>query len=280
MPELPEVETVRRSLAELLPGKKIVGVQVAKPQLVELGDLQMLAGQGFADFGRRGKYLIFTMTDGARLVVHLRMTGKLLYHPAAEAPQKHDHIRLAFADGAELVYNDIRAFGRWWLTDEAGLAGISGLATLAPEPIDPDFCAAYWRGRLLRRSNLSVKAALLDQRVVAGLGNIYADEVLFRAGIHPERRVGSLSPDDDERLTAAMRDILTEAIANRGTTFRDYVDGNNQKGGYQNLLKVFQKKGEPCPVCGTPIERIVVAGRGTHFCPHCQPSNSTPSAVS
>lgn len=272
MPELPEVETVRRSLAALLPGKKIVGVQVAKPQLVELGNLQTLAGQSFADFGRRGKYLIFTMTDGARLVVHLRMTGKLLYHPAAEAPQKHDHIRLAFADGAELVYNDIRAFGRWWLTDEAGLAGINGLATLALEPIDPDFGAAYWRGRLLRRPNLSVKAALLDQRVVAGLGNIYADEVLFRAGIHPERRVGSLTPDDDERLAAAMRDILTEAIANRGTTFRDYVDGNNQKGSYQNLLKVFQKKGEPCPVCGTPIERIVVTGRGTHFCPHCQPA--------
>lgn len=271
MPELPEVETVRRSLAELLVGKQIAQVEVAKPQIVAEGDLAELIGSGFAEFGRRGKYLIFTMTNGGRLVVHLRMTGKLLYHAEALPPQKHDHIRLSFADGAELVYNDIRAFGRWWLTDEAGLQALSGLSTLALEPIDEGFSAAYWRARLKRRPNLAVKAALLDQRVVAGLGNIYADEVLFRAGVHPERRVGSLTADEDERLAAAMREILTEAIANRGTTFRDYVDGNNQRGSYQNLLKVFQKNGEPCPVCGTPIERTVVVGRGTHFCPHCQP---------
>lgn len=271
MPELPEVETVRQSLAELLPGKCIARVEVTKPQIVERGDVAALPGLEFVEFGRRGKYLIFTMSDGGRLVVHLRMTGKLLYHAVAQPAQKHDHIRLTFADGAELVYNDTRAFGRWWLTDEAGLTEISGLYTLALEPIDEGFSAAYWRGRLVRRPNLAVKAALLDQRVVAGLGNIYADEVLFRAGVHPERRVGGLTHDEDERLAAAMREILIEAIANRGTTFRDYVDGNNEKGSYQNLLKVFQKNGQPCPVCGAPIERIVVSGRGTHFCPHCQP---------
>lgn len=272
MPELPEVETVRRSLAELLPGKTISTVQVAKPQIVELGDISALCGQAFAEFGRRGKYLIFTMSDGGRLVVHLRMTGKLLYHAEVLPQEKHDHIRVGFADGSELVYNDIRAFGRIWLTDEAGLSQISGLATLAAEPIDPEFSAAYWRERVGKRTRLSVKAALLDQRIVAGLGNIYADEVLFRAAIHPERSVATLTAEEDERLAAAMREILTEAIAMRGTTFRDYVDGNNQKGGYQNLLKVFQKNGEPCPICGTPIERTRVSGRGTHFCPHCQPA--------
>lgn len=272
MPELPEVETVRRSLSELLPNRTISAVQVVKPQIVALGDMNELVGQAFAEFGRRGKYLIFTLSGGARMVVHLRMTGKLLFHAEELPPEKHDHIRMCFEDGSELVYNDIRAFGRVWLTDEAGLTQISGLATLGMEPIEPEFSAAYWHERTKGRSRLSVKAALLDQRIVAGLGNIYADEVLFRAGIHPERPVGTLTAEDDERLAAAMREILTEAIAMRGTTFRDYVDGNNQKGGYQNLLKVFQKNGEPCPVCGTPIERIRVGGRGTHFCPHCQPA--------
>lgn len=271
MPELPEVETVRRSLLKLLPNKSIAQVQLFKPQIVAVGDVAALCGQQFAAFDRRGKYLIFTMSDGARLVVHLRMTGKLLYHADEQPLQKHDHLRIAFADGSELIYNDTRAFGRLWLTDAVGLADISGLATLGLEPLDDDFNAAYWHNRVKRRANTQVKAALLDQHIVAGLGNIYADEVLFRAGINPARKVGSLTPVDDERLVLAMRDILTEAIANRGTTFRDYVDGNNQKGGYQNLLKVFQKNGEPCPVCGTPIERVRVCGRGTHYCPSCQP---------
>lgn len=272
MPELPEVETVRRSLAEVLPNRRISAVQVVKPQIVALGDMEALCGQEFAEFGRRGKYLIFTMSGGTRLVVHLRMTGKLLYHAEVLPPNKHDHIRLTFADGSELVYNDVRAFGRIWLTDESGLAEIIGLATLGLEPIDENFSAAYWRERVGKRPKAMVKAALLDQRVVAGLGNIYADEVLFRAAIHPERPVGTLTAEEDERLVAAMRHILTEAIEMRGTTFRDYVDGNNQKGGYQNLLKVFQKNGLPCPVCGTPIERVRVSGRGTHFCPRCQPA--------
>lgn len=271
MPELPEVETVRRSLAELLPSKEIAAVQVLKPQLVALGDMSELLGQQFAEFGRRGKYLIFTMTGGKRLVVHLRMTGKLLYHAESLPLQKHDHIRMAFTDGSELIYNDVRAFGRLWLVDEEGLGTLSGLATLALEPIDPAFSVAYWRSRAERHPKLPVKSALLDQTVVAGLGNIYADEVLFRAGVNPMRRVGELSQAEHERLVAAMQEILPEAIAMRGTTFRDYVDGNNQKGGYQQLLKVFQKGGKPCPNCGTPIAKTVVGGRSTHYCPVCQP---------
>lgn len=275
MPELPEVETVRRSLSKLLPHKKIAAVEIFKPQIVALGDdagFAALAGQEFADFGRRGKYLIFTLKGSGeqRLVVHLRMTGKLLYHAEPLPLAKHDHARFTFTDGSELVYNDTRAFGRFWLTDEAGLAGISGLATLGLEPLDEGFSAAYWRERIKKRPKAQVKAVLLDQHVVAGLGNIYADEVLFRAGIHPERKIAALTAADDERLAAAMREILTAAIANRGTTFRDYVDGNNQKGGYQQLLQVFQKQGEPCPNCGAPIERIKVAGRSSYFCPCCQ----------
>lgn len=273
MPELPEVETVRRSLCALLPHKKIAAAEIFKPQIIAMGDdkaFAALIGQEFAAFDRRGKYLIFTMSGGGRMVVHLRMTGKLLYNKERQPREKHDHLCFAFADGSELVYNDTRAFGRFWLTDEAGLAGISGLASLGLEPLNEAFSAAYWREQIKRRPRAQVKAALLDQHIVAGLGNIYADEVLFRAGVHPEQKAGALTAEDDERLVCAMREILREAIANRGTTFRDYVDGNNQKGGYQQLLRVFQKKGEPCPNCGTPIERIKVAGRSSYFCPNCQ----------
>lgn len=273
MPELPEVETVRRSLLGLLPHKKISRVEIFTPTLLAAGDaaaFAALAGHEFCDFGRRGKYLLFKFDNAERLVVHLRMTGKLLYHPAAEERQKHDHARFSFEDGSELVYNDTRKFGRFWLTDEAGLAGVSGLATLGPEPLDEGFSAAYLHGQLARHPKAKLKAVLLDQTVVAGLGNIYADEVLFRAGVHPERAAAGLIPAEEERLAEAMREILQEAIASRGTTFRDYVDGNNQRGGYQEQLKVFQKQGEPCPNCGHTIERIKVAGRSSCFCPHCQ----------
>ena len=272
MPELPEVETVRRSLLQLLPQKKITAVEVFKPQIIAAGgaDLAQLVGREFVDFGRRGKYLLFGFGGDERLVVHLRMTGKLLYHAEALPREKHDHVRFAFADGSELVYNDIRAFGRFWLTDEQGLTEVSGLNSLGMEPLDDEFSAEYWRSRVAKRPRAMVKAALLDQHIVAGLGNIYADEVLFAAGVHPERPIGSLTAEEDSKLATAMQQILANAIANRGTTFRDYVDGNNEKGGYQNFLQVFQKKGQPCPNCGCTIERIKVAGRSSFFCPVCQ----------
>ena len=273
MPELPEVETVRRSLLSLLPHKKISEVEIFTPTLLAAGDaaaFAALAGHEFTDFWRRGKYLLFGFDNAERLVVHLRMTGKLLYHPVAEKRHKHDHACFSFDDGSELVYNDTRKFGRFWLTDEAGLADVRGLSTLGLEPLDAEFSAAYLHAQLARHPKAKLKAVLLDQTVVAGLGNIYADEVLFRAGVHPERSAAGLTPAEEKRLTAAMREILTEAIASRGTTFRDYVDGNNQRGGYQEQLKVFQKQGEPCPDCGHIIERIRVAGRSSGFCPHCQ----------
>ncbi len=274
MPELPEVETVRRSLSDKLTHKKIDKVEIFSDKLLAAGDIPAyaaLAGQEFTALGRRGKYLILELDNAARLVIHLRMTGKLLYHAAAEPRQKHDHARFAFADGSELVYNDVRAFGRFWLTDEPGLAAIHGLATLGPEPLDADFSAAYLTERLRLHPKAKIKAVLLDQTVVAGLGNIYADEVLFAAGVHPERPAAGITEAEAARLAAAMREILTEAIANRGTTFHDYVDGDNRRGDYQAMLRVFQKQGEPCPNCGQPIERVRVAGRSSCFCPRCQP---------
>lgn len=276
MPELPEVETVRRSLELLVPHKQIAAVEIFKPSLLELGDeaaFAALAGGEIASIGRRGKYLLFAMQpEPLCWVVHLRMTGKLLYHQQAQPLQKHDHARLSFADGSELVYNDMRGFGRFWLTQAGpeGLAQVSGLNSLGREPLDEDFSVEYWQEKIKRRPRTMVKAALLDQTVVAGLGNIYADEVLFQAQVHPERPLGSLTEEENLRLAQAMREILQASIAQRGTTFRDYVDGNNEKGGYQEFLRVFQKKGQPCPNCQGEIQRIKVAGRSSYFCPHCQ----------
>ncbi len=273
MPELPEVETVRRSLQGLVLHKKITRVEIFKPALLALGDeaaFAGLAGLELAAVNRRGKYLLFSLDTPQPLfwVVHLRMTGKLLYHQQGEPLQKHDHARLQFADGSELVYNDTRAFGRFWLAGDP--AQVSGLNSLGLEPLDAGFSAEYWQEKIKRRPKCQVKAALLDQRMVAGLGNIYADEVLFQAGVHPERPLGSLTAEENQRLAVAMREILQASIEQRGTTFRDYVDGNNQKGGYQEFLRVFQKSGQPCPNCGQAIERIKVAGRSSYFCPHCQ----------
>lgn len=273
MPELPEVETVRRSLLQVLPQKKIEAVEIITPGILALGDAAAfgaLAGSEITDIGRRGKYLMLHFGGGRMCVVHLRMTGKLLYHGQAEPLQKHDHVRFGFADGSELVYNDTRRFGRFWLCPEGDISQVSGLATLGAEPLDDDFSVDYWQRQTARRRNARIKAVLLDQQVVAGLGNIYADEVLFRAGVHPERRTGSLTEEENVRLAAAMRDILQDAISKRGTTFRDYVDGNNQRGSYQEHLQVFQKAGQQCPRCGATIERIRVAGRSSCFCPQCQ----------
>lgn len=273
MPELPEVETVRRSLTDLVLHKEIKAVEIFKPAILALGDEAAyagLVGYELAEIGRRGKYLLFKLNEPADLlwVVHLRMTGKLLYHQQPEPLQKHDHARLQFADGSELVYNDTRAFGRFWLTQDA--EQVSGLNSLGLEPLDAEFSAAYWQEKIKRRPKTQVKVALLDQTVVAGLGNIYADEVLFQAGVHPERPLGTLTDEENQRLAQAMREILQASIEQRGTTFRDYVDGNNQKGGYQEFLRVFQKLNQPCPNCGQQIQRIKVAGRSSYFCPHCQ----------
>ena len=271
MPELPEVETVRRSLEQLVLRKKITKVEIFKPSILALGsetDFGNLAGLELTEIKRRGKYLLFQLNTNLLWVVHLRMTGKLLYHRQAEPLQKHDHARLFFADGSELIYNDTRAFGRFWLT--ADTAQVSGLNSLGLEPLDAEFSCEYWQDKIKRRPRTQVKAALLDQTMVAGLGNIYADEVLFQAGVHPERLLGSLTEAENQLLTQAMREILQASIAQRGTTFRDYVDGNNEKGGYQEFLRVFQKLDQPCPRCGEHIQRIKVAGRSSYFCPACQ----------
>lgn len=280
MPELPEVETIRRSLLPILVGRKIKQVEIFNDVVIESGNPEAfvaLAGAEVADINRRGKYLLFDIVQGGQLLVivaHMRMTGKLLFDSAVRPVAKHEHVRFLFDDGSQLAFEDMRRFGRLWLVKPEEIPNVSGLNTLALEPLDDGFTVEYLMEKLQRKQRSNAKGTLLDQHIVAGLGNIYVDEVLFAAGVHPERKVSTLTHDEICDLVAAMKRILSTAIENRGTTFRDYVDGNNEKGDMQNFLQVFQREGEPCPRCGAIIKRIKVVGRSSFFCPECQKADS------
>jgi formamidopyrimidine-DNA glycosylase len=274
MPELPEVETVRRTLLPYVQGQRITGVVLHKPEQVRYPDYKVFAlevvGAHMEGVDRRGKYLIFRLSGDRQLICHLRMSGRLIAVAPAEPLAKHTHVVFTLGSGKELRYQDQRTFGGFHLVgpDRAGLP--AGLRDLGPEPFDPAFTPAYLAERLAGRRT-TIKAMLLDQTVVAGLGNIYADEALHASGLHPARPAGSLRPDEVERLHGRILAILQDAIARRGTTFSLYFDGENRQGDYYSELQVFDRAGEPCPTCGTEIQKTRVAGRGTHFCPRCQP---------
>ena len=255
MPELPEVETIRRSLLPILAGRKICKVEIYNDVVIESknpDDFAALAGAEVTDINRRGKYLLFDIVQNGKpliMVAHMRMTGKLLFDSEERPIAKHEHVRFLFDDGSQLVFEDVRRFGRLWLVSPDELPNVSGLNTLALEPLDDGFTVEYFTENLKRKKKSNAKGTLLDQHVVAGLGNIYVDEVLFAAKVHPERKVATLTHEEICNLVEAMKRILSTAIENRGTTFRDYVDGNNEKGDMQNFLQVFQREGEKCPRC-------------------------------
>ena len=271
MPELPEVETVVRSLAPLIRGREIAGARLRLEKLVRRPaafGLEALAGRRILDVSRRGKMVRIGVEGGLSLVFHLKMTGQLLVRPAAEPLDKHTHFCLAFRDdGAELRFRDVRKFGFLACLRTGELDSSEVFAGLGPEPLETgrEAFASLFRGRRGR-----IKSALLDQRVIAGLGNIYADEALFAARIHPLTSAARLRRADLERLWREVRRILRRAIASRGTSVSDYLDAEGLEGEFQERLRVYDRAGEPCPRCGTPIRRIVVGGRGTHFCPRCQ----------
>jgi len=272
MPELPEVETVRRTLEEKIVGKAIARVQIMMPKVVrpDAGEFAHgLVCQGIEELDRRGKYLLICLTGGKVLVVHLRMTGRLIYcHP--ERPlDKHTHVIITLDDGYHLRYVDIRQFGKLQLINRDELDSVSGLATLGPEPLSEEFTKEGFK-RALRNKRTKIKPLLLDQTFIAGLGNIYVDEALFRAKIHPERMASTLTPREAVRLYTAIREVIAEGIEHRGTTFRDYVDGTGQTGGYQNKLRAYGRESHPCYYCGRPLERKVVGGRSSTYCPRCQ----------
>ncbi|MAG37572.1 MAG: formamidopyrimidine-DNA glycosylase [Dehalococcoidia bacterium] len=274
MPELPEVETIRRDLAPALIGRRIVGLDLLWPGTLDRPSSRsqaevLLAGQRIAGLRRRGKYLLFDLRSGAILVIHLRMSGRIGLVAADSPEPPHLRARLLLDDGSELHFIDMRKFGRLYVLAGAGeLAEL--LANLGPEPLGGSMNLASFRERLsIRRTRL--KALLLDQRFLAGLGNIYVDEALFRAGLHPLRSAAQLDDREAARLYEACRMALTVAINNRGTTFRSYRDGWGVRGGHKELLLVYGRGDEPCHVCGSEIEKVRIAGRGTHLCPVCQP---------
>ena len=279
MPELPEVETVARDLHAALSGWQVVGVDVRQPAVIAAPTAEAFAtaltGQTIRAVRRRAKYIVMDLVGGDHLVVHLRMTGRLLLAETETEPLKHTHVvlRLRSEAGEEraLHFHDTRRFGRLWLLDAAGLASL--FVALGPEPLGDTFSCQDLAALLAGRTT-KLKPLLLDQTRLAGLGNIYVDESLFRAGLHPVRQGKSLSPLEVDRLYEAIRHVLGQAVDHRGTSLSDaeYRDAQGNKGGHQEHVAVFRQQGRLCPRCGAVIQRTRLAGRGTHFCPHCQPA--------
>lgn len=274
MPELPEVETVRRSLAERCCHKQIGEVIVHNDQVLAnrgSGEFSaILRERVIVELQRRGKYLLFLLDNDAVLVLHLRMTGQIIYYEGDPPQDKHCHLVISLAGGCGLYYRDVRRFGRFWLYESGECYEEGGLATLGPEPFDEEFTVPYLQAGL-RKRRCTVKERVLDQTFIAGIGNIYADETLFAAGINPLRRCDTLTEGEVRALHAAAISVLTEAVAKRGTTIRDYRDGNDEEGNFQRYLRVFGRGGETCQHCGTILIKCKCGGRGTTYCPQCQP---------
>lgn len=273
MPELPEVETIRRVLAPQIKGQKIMGIGIAHKQVIAHPSAELfcdrIIGQAFSHVERRGKFLIFCFAGGDSMVVHLRMTGSLLVTPPEYPQEKHTHVVFSLADGKELRYIDARRFGRLWLLEKGEEDNVTGMDKLGPEPFDEALTAEYLRERLLKRKK-SIKECLLDQSIVAGIGNIYGDEILFAAGIHPARPARDLTMCEYERLVKQIYETLEYFIEKNVIPAEDYLAGKGQT--YRNTpyLRVYGKEKKPCPICGRELQKIVLAGRSSVFCAHCQ----------
>jgi len=273
MPELPEVQTVASELDARLRGRVIEGAEVLWPRTVghPAPDefVAAIAGERIVGVGRRAKYILIRLDGGGQLVLHLRMTGRVTIEPAHAPRDPYTRLVLRLDGGDELRFADTRKFGRFYLVPAGEMLPLRSFATLGPEPLEEEFTPDLFAARVAARRG-NVKSALLDQRLVAGLGNIYVDEALFRARLHPRRTLQSLSREEIAALHEAIVHVLRRALGRGGTSFSDYRTTWGHLGGYQEELSVFRKAGAPCPRCGTPIERDVVAGRGTHYCPRCQ----------
>ncbi|HMM05724.1 MAG TPA: bifunctional DNA-formamidopyrimidine glycosylase/DNA-(apurinic or apyrimidinic site) lyase [Clostridiales bacterium] len=271
MPELPEVETVRRIVAEHIRGKEMIAVEVNHSGVLDgISDADfsaLLLGHAVEDMKRRGKYLIFCLDDGRELLLHLRMTGQLVYFEDDFEQDKHCHVIVRFAQGG-WFYRDVRRFGRFCPIGVDGKTEC-GLKKLGLEPMDRQFTLNYVKDGLQSRRG-PIKSRLLDQEFIAGIGNIYADEILFEARIHPQKPCSELTNCQLKRLKKAAETVLEEAIAHRGTTFSDYRDGYGRVGGHQEHLKVFHRGGKTCPRCGETIVTLKCGGRTTSYCPKCQ----------
>jgi formamidopyrimidine-DNA glycosylase len=274
VPELPEVETVRARLEPVLVGRRLERVEIHDPRLTRPFDPARVAaeleGERIAAVDRRGKYLIVRFESGRVLLIHLRMTGNLLHGSgewlSADDPHRRAVVRLD--DGSDVAYRDVRRFGTWLLVEPNELEPYLG-DRVGREPLERSFTTKRLAEALAGRRT-PVKAAILDQRRLAGVGNIYADEALWRARIHPQRPAGELGPDELKALHRGIRTALKAGIERQGATLRDYRTPDGGSGAMQDEFKVYGREGEPCDRCGTPIEKIRAAGRGTWYCPYCQ----------
>ncbi len=291
MPELPEVETVRAGLARLLPGLVVADVWHDWPKgfpNAPADVARFLVGAKVMAVRRRAKVLIIELSSGYSLVIHLKMTGQLVFkgkksfgggHPSSslvgELPDKSTRVILDFTEGSRLFFNDQRKFGWMRLVPTLEVSEIDFMKRVGPEPLEDDFTVDRFMQRLEGRKNSPIKAVLLDQSVIAGVGNIYADESLWAAKIHPDSKVSEISKTKLVALHAAIVSILKLAIEKGGSTDRNYVDAEGKRGSYLNFANVFRRNGQPCPRCGTEIVKIRSVGRGTHICPKCQRLHKT-----
>lgn len=286
MPELPEVETVRRGLLELTVGRMVKSEthDTSKGFPNASADVEkFLIGATITDVRRRAKVLLIDLSTAYTLVIHLKMTGQMVFrgeqvfgagHPneslIGELPDRSTRVTIAFTDGSHLYFNDQRKFGWMRLMPTVEVPNIDFMKKVGPEPLEADFTAEEFADRFKRRANTSIKAALLDQTVVAGVGNIYADESLWGAKVHPKRLVKTITPAEFILLYTDLREVMNLAIAKGGSTDKNYVSAEGKRGSYLDFARAFRREGQPCPRCGTEIIKFKAAGRGTHICPHCQ----------
>lgn len=287
MPELPEVETVRRGLSELIIGKVIASASTDNPKSfpnTSADVAQFLRGASVTAIRRRAKVLIVDLSRDYSLVIHLKMTGQLVFvgkdarfgagHPndslVDALPDKSTRVTIDFTDGSQLFFNDQRKFGWVRLMPTLEIPSLPFMQKVGPEPLELDFTAKAFEARFTRRARTNIKAAILDQSVVAGVGNIYADEALWGAKIHPKRLVTSITSAEFALLYTDLREVMNLSIEKGGSSNRNYVNAEGKRGSYMDFARVFRREGLPCPRCGTTIEKLRVAGRGTHVCPYCQ----------
>jgi len=286
MPELPEVETVRAGLYKLIIGRVVKSASSDNPKSFPNAavDVQeFLIDAAVTNVRRRAKVLMIDLSTDYSLVIHLKMTGQLVFvgeqrfgagHPSdsliASLPDKSTRVTLEFSDGTHLYFNDQRKFGWVRLMPTLEVPNIDFMKKVGPEPLEADFTAAEFTERFTRRAGTSIKAALLDQSVIAGIGNIYADESLWGAKIHPKRLVKSITDKEFKALYTDVREVMNLAIAKGGSSNQTYINAEGQRGHYMDFARVFRRDGQACPRCGTTIIKLRVAGRGTHICPHCQ----------
>lgn len=287
MPELPEVETVRRGLHELIIGRVVKKVVHDTPKSFPNAPADaeaFLIGATITDVRRRAKVLLIDLSTEYTLVIHLKMTGQLVFRAAdvafgaghpndsliGELPDRSTRVTFTFGDGSYLYFNDQRKFGWVRLLPTLEVPNIDFMQKVGPEPLEHDFTPAQFRERFKRKVKSPIKAALLDQTVIAGVGNIYADESLWGAKIHPLRKVATITDEEFDKLYHELRDVMNLAIEKGGSTDRNYVNAEGKRGSYIDFARVFRREGKPCPRCGTIIVKFKAAGRGTHICPNCQ----------